>query len=131
MILGSNLIGQNSIDDRNLFSVTDDQINEYINEVYVNEADALVYSNPQQLARIKKIFERIVVVKDAELARTNLPDLFDLPLASTYNKNLKTDFPFNPEEFNPLKYKMDVFRYNNYVYYRIGDSDYVIIIKSN
>lgn len=128
LLLGSNLFAQSTLDERNLFSVTDAQVEKYINEVFADKAQELIYGDLKQLERTKAKFRQIKIVEDAKLAETNLPDLAEVPLASTYNQKLKRDYPFDPANFNPLKYKLDFFRQNAYVYYKVDGTPYIIVI---
>lgn len=50
-----------------------------------------------------------------------------LKLNNKYNKNLETDVNYNPNTFNPLKYRFPL-NSNSDELYRVGNTEYVITI---
>lgn len=71
---------------------------------------------------------RLVVVQLPEGKLGSLMSTNDLPLNIEYNSELIYDKDFNSTTFNPFKYKMNFFPNTPSVSYRIGSSDYIIII---
>ncbi|MGB0896785.1 MAG: hypothetical protein ACPGU9_04570 [Flavobacteriaceae bacterium] len=57
----------------------------------------------------------------------NITQLSSLPLNNKHNINLLPDYTYNPESFNPLKYKFPLNSQSEELY-RIGSTDYIITI---
>ena len=102
-----------------------------INEVYGEQAERYVYSNPQRVKEIKQLLRNRVNIKmisnPQDQKECNL--LSEVPLFDYYVKNLKRDDVFNPENFNPLKYLFNTNGHSGQMY-RIDNTNYFIIIKS-
>ena len=109
--------------------ITNSKIDSYIDEVYGQYAEELVY-NTNKYRLIKDLIRnRIEYKQQSEMPGKNFKKLSDVPLINKYNPNLKRDLSFNPNEFNPLKYQMDFF--NRYgAVYRVDNTNYLIVIKS-
>ncbi len=71
---------------------------------------------------------RMAVVQIPEGKIGSLPSTNDLLLNIDYNSELTYDKDFNPSTFNPFKYDMNFFPNSPSISYRIGNSDYIIII---
>jgi hypothetical protein len=106
---------------------------EYLEEVYAGEMMNLGFDTPQRIEQYQQILSRIEIVEYSE----NLPGrvffLSEVPLINVYNPNLSSDLGenFNPNEFNPFKYKMDFFRNDAIVRYKVDGTSYIIQILPN
>lgn len=72
--------------------------------------------------------QRLAIVQIPDGKIGSLTSTNDLPLNIDYNSELTYDKDFNPSTFNPFKYDMNFFPNSPSVSYRIGSSDYIIII---
>lgn len=101
-----------------------------IEEVYGNEADKYVYKNSQRLKEIKHILRNRVVVEYYENKDlTSITPLSEVPLLNAINKNMKRDYNFDAENFNPLKYAFHFFSSEKQIiYYRANNTQYLIKI---
>ena len=57
------------------------------------------------------------------------PLLSQVKLFDAFNKNIHRDKVFNPNNFNPLKYKLSFYSRNGATY-KVDNTNYYIIIKS-
>ena len=103
-----------------------------INEVYGSTANKNILSIPQRLKDIKNILRNRVDIKSI----SNPSDqkactlLSDVPLMDYYVNNLQRDTNFNPQNFNPLKYLFNFYSNGGTQMYRVDNTSYFIIIKS-
>lgn len=105
------------------------QVNTFINEVYGDQAQKLVFSNQQRYQTLKKlIVERMQIVKQADVSGKNYPKISEAGMLTMYNKNVKHDGFFNKSTFNPLKYNIQFFDRSLRVY-RIDNTEYLLIIQ--
>ena len=102
-----------------------------LQEVYGDKLNEYVLSKPQRLKDTKHLLRNRIVVKEIKgIFDTNkYQTLSQVGLFDRYNSNLVMDATYNPITFNPLKYNLDFYRRGS-VMYRIGNTDYFIIIKS-
>ncbi|MEH6538227.1 MAG: hypothetical protein V7719_17655 [Psychroserpens sp.] len=103
-----------------------------INQVYGSTANINVLSIPQRLKDIKNILRNRVEIK-------NIPNpsdqkactlLSDVPLMDYYVNDLQRDTNFNPQNFNPLKYLFNFYSNGGTHMYRVDNTSYFIVIKS-
>ncbi len=103
------------------------KVQDFIAEVYVDVVGDLGYDTSEGIERFTKILNRFEIVNS-----TTNPENFSLlsqvPVIKTYNKDLKFDDNFDPKNFNPFKYKFEVFSKDKTVYYLVDNTDYIIII---
>lgn len=108
-------------------SIDTSKVNKFVSEVYMGVEADLGYDKPENIQRFKNIIERFEIVISHDD-----PDVFnylsEIPVINLYNKNLSIDEPFNPHNFNPLKYKFNTTSIDDKVYYRVDNTDYIIII---
>lgn len=102
-----------------------------IKEVYQSKANEIVFNNEDYLRDIKHLLRNRITIYEDKNAKTqkNGKLLSDMPLLTTYNKNLKRDTIFDISNFNPLKYQLDFFANGTYVY-RIDNTNYFIQVIS-
>ena len=128
LFIGQNAVAQDSSE--NLFSVSEKQIKEYIEEVYQHEA-SMVFDSPQRMRDIQDLLKnRFVVVPITEELRPKLggaEELTTLSLNTSNNPNLKKEKIFDPQNFNPLKYNFNFYPIGAKLY-RVGEK-YIIVIK--
>lgn len=99
-----------------------------INEVFANEAESLVFDNSHRLNSILYFFRhRFFILERKQVANEKLVKLSQIPLFNKYNDGLQRQAVFNPYNFNPLKYQLDIFSSQKKMY-RVDHSDYIIII---
>ncbi|MFD0962671.1 hypothetical protein [Pseudofulvibacter geojedonensis] len=103
------------------------QIKKYINEVFLNQANELVYQNPVRYSAIQSFFNRYFILEKVPVANEKIPKLSKVKINDKYNSYLQHDTDFNALEFNPLKYQLDFFP-NTKKMYRIDNTNFVIII---
>lgn len=100
-------------------------------EVYGDAADEFVFDKPYQLKNIKQILRNRVVIKtitDPNEQKTCIK-LSEVPLFTSFVKDMSKDKTFDPKNFNPLKYNFE-FHSRNAVMYQVDGTNYYIIIKS-
>ena len=103
------------------------KVHNFIEEVYGDVVYDLGYDSPESLERFTNILKRFEIITS-----TTIPEKYRylsvIPVINTYNKELKLEEPFDPQNFNPFKFKFDVFSKDKTVYYLVDNSDYIIII---
>lgn len=104
------------------------RVDEFISEVYSDVVSDLGYDKPEGRERFLKILSRVEIRENVS-SNEVLVNLSEVPVITTYNKNLKADFPFDPLNFNPLKYKLDFYNKSKTVLYRVDNTKYIIIIN--
>ena len=101
-----------------------------LKEVYGTTLQENVLDHPQRIKDIKNILRNRVEVKDAgSKDLSSLPKLSSVELFNDYQPTLTKDFNFNPNTFNPLKYKFNFYSRDAFIYHVDGTS-YYIMIKS-
>ncbi|RNC83584.1 MAG: hypothetical protein ED556_13610 [Winogradskyella sp.] len=103
----------------------------FINEAYGDAAYKEIYSRPHRLKFIKQILRnRVQIVKLTQKHLSlNYPKLSEVPVFKSFNKTLKRDVVFNPNNFNPLKYTFSFYSKKSYTY-QVDGTNYGIVIKS-
>ncbi len=113
-----------------LFSKAQQSIDSKIQEVYADKTQELVVNRPSRLAYLNDILQnRVIIETMVNEAGDKFPKLSQVELLNKYNPVLSREAVFNPETFNPLKYNFEFFSKSD-VIYRVDNTDYVIIIKS-
>jgi hypothetical protein len=102
----------------------------YIDEVYGDYANELVYNNPHRLKSFKNILRNRVVINRYDGKNlASMTNLSQVPLVNSINNSLSRDGFFNENNFNPLKYNFGFFsRIESHQYYRVDNIQYVITI---
>jgi hypothetical protein len=108
---------------------TKSQIESFIREVFVDQADAMFFTgNSGRLTLIEGFLSRIEIRNSAEYAGKKFNLLSGVALQNKYNPNLIREAFFNPTTFNPLKYRLPMTSKNREVF-RVDGTDYLIIIQ--
>lgn len=98
-------------------------------EVYGDSADKLVFNIPNRVKSIKQLLRNRVEVK----LITNENDKKACPKLSEVTDFEQSDSgansPFDPSNFNPLKYSFDFYS-RSAAMYQVDNTNYYIIIKS-
>lgn len=106
------------------------QVETFINEVYGDQAQKIIYSNKNLYRAFKKlILERMEIVHKSALRGKELPKITADGMFTTFNNDLKHDSFFNINSFNPLKYKLPFFDPTIFRVYEIDNTDYILMIK--
>lgn len=108
---------------------TEEEINQYTIEVFQDENMYLVLDkNSKRLHLITRFFNKqYSIAYKPQFKNKKFKNTSDLKLNNKYNKNLLTDISYNPQTFNPLKYKFPLNSQSDELY-RVGNTDYVITI---
>lgn len=127
LAISGNINAQNK---NNLFSVTDSQIKQYVEEVYQHEAE-MVFNHRQRWIDIQDLLKNRIMIIKMEVADgkkvKSLKKLSSLSLLNFNNSTLKRDRIFDPKAFNPLKYDFDFFPKEKVTYF--AENSYLIIIS--
>ena len=103
----------------------------FIAQVYTGSGADFINPDTRRYSYMKELFEeRISYVKsDTEkLDQDNsLALLSEVELYNDYNRGISRDARFDPERFNPFKYKFDFYAADKLVY-RVDGTEYLIII---
>ncbi len=102
-----------------------------IKEVYAEYSNQYVLDKPQRLKDIKNILRNRVIIRQIQNRNDvkNVIELSDVALFNDFNSELKRDITFNPDTFNPLKYKLNFYSRSGYMYH-VDGTNYYIILKS-
>lgn len=102
-----------------------------INEVYGDQTEEYVLNNSNFLKNIKNILRNRVEIMELENKDlSSFRTLSSVPLNNEFNKNLLRDNVFNPKTFNPLKYDFNFNSRDLIKYYRVDNTNYLIVIHS-
>lgn len=100
-----------------------------LDEVYVDQLDRFVLSNPQRVKAIKHLLRNRIVIKTIKnIDRSKYTLLSEIDLRNKYNPSLKRDDKYIAERFNPLKYNLPFYAKGSSIY-KIDNSDYFLFIK--
>lgn len=103
-----------------------------LEEVYADKLEQYVLNRPSRLKDFKHLLRNRIEIKLmphlVEYTK-KYKTLSEAGLFNSYNKNLKFDTSYNPENFNPLKYNMEFYGKGSRIY-RIDNTNYFVIIKS-
>src|SRR5690554_4230544 len=107
-----------------------DDTADFVAAVYADKVTALGYDTPEGLQQFKSRLSRVEIVLTQEVFPGKINSLSEVPLITTYNPELTYDLGenFNPETFNPFKYKLDFFRTDAVVRDKVDETDYIINI---
>ena len=102
-----------------------------ITEVYGESADKLVFNNPHRLKSIKHILRNRVEIKLIldESNKKPCPKLSEVSFFDGASLDAQKKEPFNPENFNPLRYNFNFYSRAASMYH-VDHTNYYIIIKS-
>lgn len=99
-----------------------------IKEVYQDKFSSQVLNNPERLKNIKNILRNRVEIKRLPNFPKQVKLLSEVSLFNKYNAKLKRK-RFDKDKFNPLSYNFDFYS-NSTQIYRVDNTDYYIVIKS-
>ncbi|QHI36313.1 hypothetical protein IMCC3317_16750 [Kordia antarctica] len=112
------------------YNFKEQQVDTFINEVYGDQAQKVIFSNKNLYEAFKKlILQRMKIVKQSEIQGKKVPKITDQGMLNTYNSALRHDAAFNINNFNPLKYKLAFFDIASVRIYQIDNTDYILIIQ--
>ena len=102
-----------------------------INEVYDEYAQQFILDNPNKLKSIKNILRnRVKIYEEKVKDLSSLKKLSQVSLFKTFNDKLERDIVFNPNTFNPLKYDFNYNSREKTKRYRVDNTNYLIVIRS-
>lgn len=108
---------------------SDKQIEGFVREVFLNEADKLVFNNSsRRLELFKNFLSRFDIQLHPEYKGKGFKNLSEIGLNDKFNKNLTRDEFMNVEKFNPLKYDFEMFSKKKQ-FFRFKNTDYIIVIE--
>ena len=107
-----------------------DNTADFVAAVYADKVAVLGYDSAESLQQFESHLSRVEILLTNEVFPGKVVPLSEVPLITTYNPDLTYDLGENfiPEIFNPFKYKMDFFRNDTIVSYRVDNTNYVIQI---
>lgn len=128
-VFSSNVEAQNNSVQDSQKTYSDTQIHAFVNEVFGESADALVFQNSERFKMIKRFLETVEISNRTDIPLDKaFPTTNDLALNNKYNANLQYDTSVsNIAIFNPLKYKLEQFPLKPLMY-RIAKTSYFISI---
>ncbi|QSS96977.1 hypothetical protein [Psychroflexus sp. ALD_RP9] len=93
--------------------------NKYIKQVYLDQAETIVFSNPVHLKNKKALLKRVFIINNVKKPPKPYNDFGTLQKITTYNKELNTSLPDSlvRSQFNPFLYKMDIYNDQTVFYY--------------
>lgn len=105
------------------------QINPKIQEVYGDQTQAILASDPERLTFLNDLIENRVKILESPISgEDKFVKLSTVSLLNKYNTDLKRDITFDPNNFNPLKYNFIVSAKLPIVY-RVDNTNYIIVIQ--
>ena len=109
---------------------TEIQMEQFIREVYADQADLLVFkSKSDRFKLLTSFLQRVEVGEFREFSGKKFRLLSEIELLNKYNPSLQRDAAFDPKTFNPLKYKFPMLSRTKEVF-RVDSTDYLIIIEA-
>jgi len=109
---------------------TETEINDFIIEVFQDEATHLVFnSHSKRMVLITNFLNKQFTISySPEYSGKKFKQISSLGINNKYNKKLQLDQNYNPQTFNPLKYNFPLgSRFKEM--YRIGHTNYIISIE--
>ena len=103
-----------------------DKFNYFIEQVFNKPSSQLKQEKANFWKLLSDLYNnRITYIKPQE-EPSNYSFISSAPI---YNNKLKVSEKFNPKEFNPLNYKLNIHNSKSIEYYRIYDTGYYMVIK--
>lgn len=104
-------------------------INPKISEVFGQEAEEWKSKAPDHIKFFERLLsERISYRQEPYVPGEKYTKLSSIELEHKVNPNLKRDETFNPETFNPLKYRLNFYSKVTEMY-RVDGTNYIIVIQ--
>ena len=105
------------------------QINPKIQEVFGDKTQELVINDPERLAILTDLIEnRVKIIESEVTSKEKYTNLSEAALVIKYNANLNRDEVFDPLNFNPLKYDLNILPKTPAIY-RVDNTNYLIVIQ--
>ena len=104
-------------------------VNPKIIEVFADKTQELILDNPDRLALYNDFLEnRVKVIGSQKSGDDKFIKLSSVSLMNKYNATLTRDLVFDPNNFNPLKYALDILPKTTMIY-RVDNTNYLIVIQ--
>ena len=104
-------------------------VNPKIIEVFADKTQELILDNPDRLALYNDFLEnRVRVIESQKSGDDKFIKLSSVSLMNKYNATLTRDLVFDPNNFNPLKYALDILPKTTMIY-RVDNTNYLIVIQ--
>jgi len=113
----------------NNIKIKNNNIDKFIEEVYNFRARGITKNNSQAYQAINTALKDRIVFFESYSAIDKAISLDEVELFNKYNSTLKRDMVYDLNTFNPLKYNLPFFS-NHSSLYRLGETDYYLLIKS-
>ncbi|MFN2261425.1 MAG: hypothetical protein ABR595_05120 [Psychroflexus sp.] len=106
-----------------------DKYDQFIEEVYGDQADELVFSKPLRYKSIKKMLnERVEFIQYSKSPGQNhFTNITEVGMFDEY-KSVSEDLIFDPTTFNILKYDIDFYKLHEEQRFLFKDTNFVIVI---
>ena len=106
-----------------------ESVNPKIIEVFADKTQELILDNPDRLALYNDFLEnRVKVIESQKSGDDKFIKLSSVSLMNKYNATLTRDLVFDPNNFNPLKYALDILPKTTMIY-RVDNTNYLIVIQ--
>ena len=104
-------------------------IDKRISEVYGNQTEQIFKNDPERLIKLNDLLEnRVSIITSQKSGNDKYPKLSSVALLNKYNPDLRRDDVFDASTFNVLKYDLNFFSNDSFIYV-IDNTDYLIVIK--
>ena len=106
------------------------QIKNFVEEVFCDESNNLVFNNDERYKTIKRFISNIDIQLRVDIdVNKKFDNYLDLPLNNKYNPILQRDIIYSStSSFNPLKYNAPMFPSKQKIY-RLGNTQYLLFIN--
>ena len=106
-----------------------ESVNPKIIEVFADKTQELILDSPDRLALYNDFLEnRVKVIESQKSGDDKFIKLSSVSLMNKYNATLTRDLVFDPNNFNPLKYAIDILPKTTMIY-RVDNTNYLIVIQ--
>ena len=106
-----------------------ESVNPKIIEVFADKTQELILDSPDRLALYNDFLEnRVKVIESQKSGDDKFIKLSSVSLMNKYNATLTRDLVFDPNNFNPLKYALDILPKTTMIY-RVDNTNYLIVIQ--
>lgn len=100
-----------------------------IREVYGGDCEHIFKNDPELLIKLNDLLQnRVSIIISQKSVNEKYPKLSSVGLLNKYNPDLKRDDVFDASTFNVLKYDLNFFSNESFIYI-IDNTDYLILIK--
>ena len=114
----------------NINSISAQQVNAKIQEVYGDQTQTLVINDAERSAFLMDLIENRIKIIESPLVNESdkHTKLSTVALFNKYNSSITRDVTYNANTFNALKYDLK-FSSKNTEVYRIDNTDFLIVIQ--